>query len=179
MENKEFFYYPKDPSEIENHKVCVVYDRKPKAKQHLLVLPTMLLQQYKQLNETHIPLLEEMKDRANKVVEELKQTEAGKDLNYKIGFQAIPSMLQIHLHIVSDDFDSPHLKNKRHWNTYNTEFFLSPDVLINQLKEKGSVEIDEVHYNAVLKQPLVSPHNGVKFSRVPDLMEHLATYEKE
>lgn len=70
MENKEFFYYPKDPSEIENHKVCVVYDRKPKAKQHLLVLPTMLLQQYKQLNETHIPLLEEMKDRANKVVEE-------------------------------------------------------------------------------------------------------------
>ena len=68
-QHQDMFYYPAD-AKIEGHNVCVVYDRNPKAKKHLLVLPTMLLQTYKQLNENHISLLEEMKERAEQVVKE-------------------------------------------------------------------------------------------------------------
>ncbi|XP_054806292.1 receptor-like protein 7 [Prosopis cineraria] len=34
-----------------------------------------------------------------------------------------PSMRQLHLHGISQDFDSKHLKNKKHWNSLNTDFF--------------------------------------------------------
>merc|ERR1711974_57033 len=172
-DNKHFFYRPAD-ADIEGHNVCVVYDRKPKAKKHFLILPTMLIQHYKNLNETHIELLQEMRDVAHQVVKEQKETEEGKDMTFKIGFQAIPGMLQIHLHVVSDDFDSIYMKNKRHWNTFNTEFFVSPDLLIDQLKKQGHVQLDEVHYNTIIKQPLACPHCKVKIPRLPDLMTHLS-----
>ena len=62
-----------DPADVDltGKNICVVYDNKPKAKKHLLVLPTMLVQQYKHLNETHIPLIEEMKAKALQVIDEL------------------------------------------------------------------------------------------------------------
>lgn len=83
-------------------------------------------------------------------------------MNFKLGFQAVPGMLyvlftilfcgfiiysfsytkrQIHLHIISDDMQSPNIKNKRHWNTFNTEFFVPPEVLIDQLKKNGCVKV--------------------------------------
>ena len=48
----------------------MVYDPKPKAKQHFMIIPTTLLQAYNLLNETHFELLEKMRDRAVKLVEE-------------------------------------------------------------------------------------------------------------
>ena len=69
LDHKELFYYPADAN-LENTNVCVVYDRMPKAKKHLLVLPTALIQKYNLLSETHIELLEEMRDRAHQVIKE-------------------------------------------------------------------------------------------------------------
>ena len=34
------------------------------------------------------------------------------------------STSHVHLHVISQDFDSPCLKNKKHWNSFNTEYFL-------------------------------------------------------
>jgi diadenosine tetraphosphate (Ap4A) HIT family hydrolase len=62
--------YDKSELDLTNKNICVVYDRKPKANKHLLILPTMLLQEYKLLNETHIPLIEEMIARADQVIKE-------------------------------------------------------------------------------------------------------------
>lgn len=31
---------------------------------------------------------------------------------------------QVHLHVISQDFDSPCLKNKKHWNSFTTEYFI-------------------------------------------------------
>lgn len=44
--------------------------------------------------------------------------------NFKIGYHALPSMQQLHLHVISNDFDSPCLKTKKHWNSFCTDFFL-------------------------------------------------------
>lgn len=60
-------------------------------------------------------------------------------LRFRIGFHAIPSMSLLHLHLIrfsphscvrnkliiaSDDFISDSLKNKKHWNSFNTDFFV-------------------------------------------------------
>lgn len=34
------------------------------------------------------------------------------------------STSHVHLHVISQDFDSPCLKNKKHWNSFNTEYFI-------------------------------------------------------
>lgn len=45
----------------------------------------------------------------------------------RYGYHAIPSMSQLHLHMISQDFDSPCLKTKRHWNSFNTKYFLDSE----------------------------------------------------
>lgn len=30
----------------------------------------------------------------------------------------------VHLHVISQDFDSPCLKNKKHWNSFTTDYFM-------------------------------------------------------
>ena len=36
-------------------------------------------------------------------------------LRFRAGFHAVPSVRQLHMHVVSQDFDSAWLKNKKHW----------------------------------------------------------------
>ena len=36
-----------------------------------------------------------------------------------------PSMQQLHMHIISEDMNSESLKNKKHWNSFCSEFFVS------------------------------------------------------
>ena len=31
---------------------------------------------------------------------------------------------QLHMHVISQDFDSPSLKTKKHWNSFTTEYFV-------------------------------------------------------
>lgn len=44
--------------------------------------------------------------------------------DFKIGYHAEPSMQQVHLHVISTDFNSPSLKTKKHWNSFNTAYFV-------------------------------------------------------
>ncbi|KAM1525476.1 hypothetical protein ACFX10_009936 [Malus domestica] len=44
-------------------------------------------------------------------------------LVFPLGYYSDPSMRQLHPHVISQDFDSTHLKNKKHWNSFNTAFF--------------------------------------------------------
>lgn len=42
------------------------------------------------------------------------------------GYHLVPSLYPIHLHILSDDMDSTHMKHKKHWNSFTTAFFVPP-----------------------------------------------------
>jgi len=44
---------------------------------------------------------------------------------FRIGYHAMPALEPLHLHILSDDFDSYWLKTKRQWNSFNSSFFLN------------------------------------------------------
>lgn len=43
----------------------------------------------------------------------------------RIGVHAQPSMNTLHVHIISCDMHSPALKHKKHYNSFNTNFFIS------------------------------------------------------
>lgn len=45
----------------------------------------------------------------------------------RAGFHAHPSMNHLHLHIFSPDMHSPALKHRKHYNSFNTDFFLPLD----------------------------------------------------
>ena len=47
---------------------------------------------------------------------------------FALGFHAAPSMRQLHLHVISLDFASEALKNKKHWNSFATAFLVPPEV---------------------------------------------------
>lgn len=50
-------------------------------------------------------------------------------------------MRQLHLHVISQDFDSTHLKNKKHWNSFNTAFFRDSVDVIEEVSSKGKATI--------------------------------------
>lgn len=81
----------------------------------------MILIFVSQLKLTHITLLDEMGMLAKNVIELTGESQT----IFKIGFHALPSMRRLHLHVISDDFFSPYLKTKLHWNSFHTHFFYS------------------------------------------------------
>jgi aprataxin len=51
---------------------------------------------------------------------------AGRDFlkELKIGIHAHPSMNHLHVHIISPDMSVPSMKHRKHYNSFNTEFFI-------------------------------------------------------
>ncbi|KAL2920158.1 hypothetical protein HK105_200224 [Polyrhizophydium stewartii] len=92
------------------------------------------------LRREHIPLLELMGERGRAAFEKLS---AGTPVpfGYKMGFHALPSMRQLHLHVISNDFISARLKTWHHYNSFATQFFRPLESVIEQLRTTGKVEV--------------------------------------
>ena len=56
---------------------------------------------------------------------------------FRYGYHAIPSMGLLHLHAISQDFNSPSLKTKKHWNSFTTDYFVDSHKLIKMLQDNG------------------------------------------
>ena len=54
----------------------------------------------------------------------------------RLGFHAVPSLHLLHMHIVSADLDSLALKNKKHWNSFATHFFITVQQLKDMIKRQ-------------------------------------------
>jgi aprataxin len=77
------------------------------------------------------------------------------------------------MHVISQDFSSPCLKTKKHWNSFTTKFFVPPSILIHQLQKSGTVEFDHKVYEELENQKITSPWNGEQFANMPKLKEYL------
>lgn len=55
----------------------------------------------------------------------------------------VPSMRQLHLHVISQDFNSPHLKNKKHWNSFTTAFFRDSVDVIDEVEKFGKATVTD------------------------------------
>ena len=104
-----------DPDMVwyKNDSICIIKDKYPKARFHFLILPkNENLSNLESLNKTHIKLVRLMIDVAKvKVIEHFKR-ETKDSVEFRCGFHAVPSMAQLHMHVISQDFVSPCLKTK-------------------------------------------------------------------
>ncbi|CAM9441380.1 unnamed protein product [Phaeothamnion confervicola] len=91
----------------------------------------------------------------------------------RIGYHSIPSLQPLHVHIVSQDLDSPSLKNKKHWNTFSTPFFLEADAVEAVLAgPTGAVAVDERRCRQMKAQPLRCFRCRAAQRNMPALKEH-------
>ncbi|XP_071722926.1 transcription factor bHLH140 [Rutidosis leptorrhynchoides] len=122
--------------------VVVLNDAYPKAQKHLLVLARMEgLDRLADVRQEHLPILKTMHAVGLKWAETfLKENDS---LIFRLGYHSAPSMRQLHLHVISQDFDSKHLKNKKHWNSFNSAFFRDSEDVIQEVNEQGKPTLND------------------------------------
>ena len=177
--NMKLFDSMKDPKLIvddSDERVVVIKDLYPKAKHHYLVIPRASKPTLKSLVADDVSLLRHMKDVGETLVAKVQKEGQGNGphvLKFRLGYHAVPSMQQVHMHVISQDFDSPCLKNKKHWNSFTSAFFLEADWVIAELEKKGCVQVDKARYEAMLKEPLKCHVCGAMPANIPKLKAHI------
>ncbi|XP_037979867.1 aprataxin isoform X2 [Motacilla alba alba] len=152
-----------------DEKAVVIKDKYPKARYHWLILPWDPISSLKSVTRDHLELLEHMHAVGQKMI---NQCPARESLEFRLGYHAIPSMSQLHLHVISQDFDSPALKTKKHWNSFTTDYFLNSQDVIEMVRSKGKVMVRD-HASELLKLPLRCHRCKQQLSTIPQLKEHL------
>eukprot|EP00741_Cyanophora_paradoxa_P000104 tig00000057_g100.t1 len=153
--------------------ITVAYDAYPKARRHLLVMPRFLLRRFKDLRREHLPLLRRMLKVGRWIADGLRAADASLP-PFLIGFHASPSLDQVHMHVISSDLESDCVKDKKHWNSFTTEFLVPPEELIALLEQKGAVQYDKDRYEALLKKDLACNRCGKALRNMPELKAHIA-----
>ncbi|KAM0061235.1 putative Macro domain, histidine triad, aprataxin, aprataxin, C2HE/C2H2/C2HC zinc finger [Helianthus debilis subsp. tardiflorus] len=122
--------------------VVVLNDVYPKAQRHILVIARAEgLDRLADVSRKHLPILRTMHDVGVKWARTfLKENQS---LVFRLGYHSSPSMRQLHLHVISQDFDSKHLKNKKHWNSLNSPFFRDSVDVIQQVSEEGRPTLND------------------------------------
>ncbi|XP_015250444.1 PREDICTED: aprataxin [Cyprinodon variegatus] len=153
-------------------KVVVIKDKYPKARYHWLVLPWQSIPSLKALSGEHCVLLKHMQQVADRMIQQCPDSSS---LQFRTGYHAIPSMSQIHLHVISQDFDSPCLKNKKHWNSFTTEYFIDSHDVIQMLETSGKVSVKD-GTSELLKLSLCCHVCRKELPTIPSLKEHLKSH---
>ncbi|CAG8478822.1 11063_t:CDS:10 [Ambispora leptoticha] len=168
--NDEMYHY--------DDEFVIVWDKFPKAKKHFLVIPRRRINFIDELTSDDLQLVQKMKEKGEWVIERMKQENP--KLQFRMGFHTIPSMKQLHMHVVSQDFISPKLKNKKHWNSFTTGFFKDTDEILKTLQENGKLQarflqffFDKDFYEGLLKAPMKCHLCGKKMNTIPELKDHL------
>lgn len=92
----------------------------------------------------------------------------------KTGFHAVPSMANLHIHIVSSDLHSPAMRRFNHYNSFVTEFFVpftgkaDPDLRVHQSIDHAHRYLDICHHS-----PLVCHTCHKQFEKFSSLQKHL------
>lgn len=126
--------FDKDSSLVEysDDQCVIIRDKYPKAKIHYLCIARDLsLQEPLDITSSHKEFLKHMKQASLDVLYRIFGRQIH-DHDVRMGFHAVPSMRQLHLHAISTDFDSPCLKTRKHWISFtNKDFFLEVDDFID------------------------------------------------
>ena len=77
-------------------------------------------------------------------------------------------------HVALQDHDSPALKDKKHWNSFNTEYFMPFENVLRQLTQAvGRLALDPEADGALLKRDLACHGCGLPMKTMPILKEHI------
>jgi aprataxin len=99
-------------------------------------------------------------------------------LTMNIGLHMLPSLEPLHIHIISDDFCSVHVKTKRQYNSFASDFFYKLDELVQSLKEIGDLaaEINPKLAQRQLDKELKCGKCGYGGGAMTEFKEHLETH---
>ncbi|PKK77818.1 HIT-like protein [Rhizophagus irregularis] len=170
--------FPKSEVYYYDNEFVIIFDKYPKAKNHLLVIPRKQIDNIGELKKQNLELVRALKEKGQWVIEKMKQENP--KLFFRMGFHAVPSLRQLHMHVISQDFISPSLKNKKHWNSFTTEFFIDVEEIERILEKQGEVKFNKAYYEDLLKSPLkchLCDAKSIKF--IPDLKKHLEEHWNE
>jgi len=110
----------------------VIKDKFNKSIIHYLILPRDI-----RVTKEH-PLIafedEKLKAETEKVIAKVKKMvleKLKKEFNIEetekfiqVGVHSVPSMANLHVHVMTKDFNSEKMKNKKHYNSFTTDFFV-------------------------------------------------------
>jgi aprataxin len=171
----KFLDNPSDPAVVYLDDDCIaIRDAYPKAKVHWLVMPRdTKLHSLSDLKIVHLKLVQKMVAVANKLVRDNNNEKGDKTLTFRYGFHAVASMNHLHMHVISQDFDSPCIKNKKHWNSFTTTFFVPVEEVTIALANTGSIDFS---YRANrLSDGLKCHRCGKVQTTIPSLKQHIKT----
>lgn len=105
-----------------------------------------------------------------------------------VGFHAKSSLKPLHLHVITKDFNSPHLKvtililttkSKRNYLSFHTDYFIKIDQVLKSLKEykKFHHPLSEAELNELTKRSLTCHICGKVFNTIPQLKNDLLKHE--
>lgn len=156
---------------LQYDELCVlIADCFPKGKHHFLVIARdPSLEQPLSLSSQHCELVEHMKSFAEARIKPLQND----GVDFRLGFHSVPSMRQLHLHVVSTDLSGTGMKQKKHWNSFTTDFFVGVDEVIATLRHGGQVLIDRADCEELLKLPLNCNKCRTQFGTMPKLKSHI------
>lgn len=142
----EVVYYDND--------VVIIKDKFPKLIRHYLVLPRdaalskchplEAFQNRPDQYQKYAEYVEKAKDLiveslvAEKLVEsDAKPRQIFRKSFIRAGVHSIPSMANLHIHVITQDFYLARMKNKKHYNSFTTRFFVDYADLEPQLTNAG------------------------------------------
>eukprot|EP01059_Diplonema_ambulator_P036761 TRINITY_DN932_c0_g2_i1.p1 TRINITY_DN932_c0_g2~~TRINITY_DN932_c0_g2_i1.p1 ORF type:complete len:216 (+),score=45.79 TRINITY_DN932_c0_g2_i1:34-681(+) len=161
--------------------ILIMHDKYPKSTVHLLVLPRKhTLVAIDRLTCEDIPLLRRMEAAAWWWLANSKIVQKG--MRFASGYHAVPSMMQMHLHVFSTDMLKLH-SNVRHYNTFTTAYLRPTEDVQDELEETGRVIIPDYaasHYKPMIHLPPVCNRVGciAAFKNTKDLHHHLLGCDK-
>lgn len=172
----KLFQSMQDPNlVVESDSLTVtIKDAFPKARHHYLILPKEHITSLTSLTTKHVDLLKHMDECSQTMIKRLM--DKNPDLEFRHGYHAIPSMNQLHMHIISQDFDSSFLKTKKHWNSFTSNFFIDSHRVIDMLKTQGKIEFDRARYEHLLKSDLQCHKCRCLLKTMPALKQHIKTH---
>lgn len=127
--------------------------------------------------QNHIQLLEHMCHVADSYTQFLQKVEPAQYAHRRFitGFHSLPSLPQLHMHLISMDLESPCLKHKKHYNSFSTYFFLTSDRIVDDLKKNQYITLNQdtstlAQYE---KQAMECLWCGTPLKDIPSMKKHI------
>lgn len=111
-----------------------LYDGHPKSSVHLLVIPTQRIKCLERVQADHLELLKRMKEYVHWVSNGVAKQHPHLP-GWAEGFHAVPTLDQLHCHVVSLDFQSPCLNSAKQYNSFQPSFLVPLGEVVDALEE--------------------------------------------
>ncbi|XP_018017313.1 aprataxin isoform X2 [Hyalella azteca] len=150
--------------------ILIMKAKYPKALHHYIVVPRENLASLKNAEARHLALFRHMDERARNYI-----ASQNLQVSFRYGYHAIPITDQlVYLHAISQDFDSPWLRTKKQWNSFNTEYFIESTAVLQCLASRGRmVTCSAADGKRLLEMPISCHKCSHPASSMMELKQHL------